>query len=50
MQSLVQEGIVKDEAVLDGILDTHQYGLVNGRTMLVRDANNTPELDLGDDD
>lgn len=50
MQSLVQDGIVKDESALDGILDTHQYGLADGRPMLERDGNNNPALALDDDD
>ncbi|MBD5504057.1 MAG: hypothetical protein HDR09_10040 [Lachnospiraceae bacterium] len=49
MQELIQEGIVKDEAVLGGILDTHQYGLVNGKTILCRDKDNPVNPKLYDD-
>ncbi len=51
MQSLVQDGIVKGESSLDGILDTHQYGLVNGKPILHHSdlqLKGGPDEDLGE--
>ena len=45
MDSLVKDGIVKAEDNLNGILDTHQYGLANGKTILLHSKANNPELD-----
>ncbi len=50
MQPLVQEGSIREEDCLDGIWDTHQYGLVNGKAKLSRNGNANPLLIIDDDD
>lgn len=50
MQWLVSEEIVNDENISNAILDRHQYGLVNGKAMVSRNANDIPGLALDDED
>lgn len=51
MQSLVKDGIVEESDFLDGILDTHQYRYVNGKTGLSRNGDDPySPLYMEDDD
>ncbi len=46
MQPFISEGVISDETLSDAILDTHQYGLVNGKARLSRTKSNPAYAEL----